>query len=50
VTVDEARDIYTHRDEHDDATVRRAMRVIEQDANDRWGAEETRQALARPRS
>jgi hypothetical protein len=37
MTVDEARAIIRDYTEHDFGTVQRAMRVIEQDANEHWG-------------
>jgi hypothetical protein len=40
VTVDEARHILRNHTRYDYGTVQRAMRVIEQDANDRWGSGE----------
>jgi hypothetical protein len=47
MTVDEAHDIIRNRDHHDYGTVQRAMRVIEQDANQHWGPDDTRKALSR---
>jgi hypothetical protein len=52
MTVDEARDIYRNRGRFDHSTVQRAMRILEQDANQHWGAtatptNDTQQALTR---